>query len=498
MYLGVTMKNATVPTAAEFAAWRETHPPMAGGDPAAPDKLAELTEKLNGLTSTAGDLAARLENASADSAVVAEVKALMDGTDDRPGLRQQIEVLTAEREAAMREAEVKAMGAKLTTLNEAINSLKEGMRLPDGEFRLPSEGGSKAVSEDLGSYGPDSGFTVFNDIRMANKGDAEARKRLIEGFEGAVFEGKALNSEGKAMSEGVAAQGGYLVRPQIERQIVIAREFDNVLRGICSSLNVTSNAIQLDQIGLTTTAGWVEELLTKPEGTGMTLATITASVFTAAGLATISNQLLADSNPAVDGLVTADLAKRLVALEETAFLNGSGTGQPLGILNTPGVTATTLTTTPILDLLDAILDSIAKVETAHGAPSAILMHPRTWTRILKARDVQGAYYIDPTGGPQDPRTGLRGPVKTLWGYPVLTTNRMPTNKGAGTNESRIIVGDFREALILDRQGITVDESKHVHFTTNQTVFRSEMRVGFTAARTPTAFDVIGGAGLANG
>jgi hypothetical protein len=38
----------------------------------------------------------------------------------------------------------------------------------------------------------------------------------------------------------------------------------------------------------------------------------------------------------------------------------------------------------------------------------------------------------------------------------------------------------------------------VYFTTNQTVFRAEMRVGFTAARTPAAFDVIGGAGLANG
>jgi HK97 family phage major capsid protein len=74
----------------------------------------------------------------------------------------------------------------------------------------------------------------------------------------------------------------------------------------------------------------------------MTLATITASIFTAAGLATISNQLLADSNPAVDGLVTSDLTKRLVALEETAFLTGSGTGQPLGILNTPGLGTTRL------------------------------------------------------------------------------------------------------------------------------------------------------------
>ena len=142
------------------------------------------------------------------------------------------------------------------------------------------------------------------------------------------------------MTEGTAAQGGYLVRPQVERQIVHARELDNVLRGLCSKLNVTTNAIQLDQLGLSTTAGWVAELAPKPETTGMTLATITANVFTAAGLATISNQLLADSNPAVDSLVTADLAKRLVALEETAFLNGTGTGQPLGILNTPGIGAT--------------------------------------------------------------------------------------------------------------------------------------------------------------
>jgi HK97 family phage major capsid protein len=79
----------------------------------------------------------------------------------------------------------------------------------------------------------------------------------------------------------------------------------------------------------------------------------------------------------------------------------------------------------------------------------------------------------------------------------VLSNRIPTNLGTGTNESRIIIGDFREALVLDRQGITIDESPHVYFTTNQTVFRAESRVGFTAARAPKAFAVIGGAGLAN-
>ncbi len=439
-------------------------------------ELAQITEALSALETKATEALAAVE---AGDKTVAEAKAIVDE------MKPQLQTLTAEREAALRAEEVKALGGELTTLKGVI----EDLRKPHGVFTLPTDDEGKALPED-DPYAAGN-LSVFQDIRLANKGDAAARERLTKGYEN-------LNSEGKAMTEGTAAQGGYLVRPQVERQLVLARESDNVLRGLCSKLNVTTNSIQLDQLGLTTLAGWVAELATKPESTGMTLATVTASVFTAAGLVTVSNQLLADSNPAIDGLVTADLAKRLVALEEAAFIAGTGTGQPLGILNTPGIGATALTATDVLSLLDAILDSIAAVETNHGAPSAILMHPRTWTRILKSRDAQGAYFIDPTGGPQDPRTGLRGPVKSLWGYPVITSNRIPTNLGGGTNESRVIVGDFKECLILDRQGITVDESKHVYFTTNQTVFRAEQRVGFTAARTPLAINVVGGAGLANG
>jgi HK97 family phage major capsid protein len=477
------------PTPAEFAAWRATHPPIAGGDPAADAEAAfgKIAERLTALEAQA---AAAVEAAQADPSKYVEMKALIEGTDGQPGLRQQVEELRAEKEEARKEAEQKALRAEVTDLKSVIDDLRQ----PTAEFRPGAEGKALPVDD---AYA-DGSHSIFADIRAANKGSQTARERLTQGL--VAPEGVKMQ-EGKAMTEGVDAQGGYLVRPAVERQIVETKELDNVLRGLCSRINVTTNAIQLDQLTLSTTAGWVAELAQKPETTGMTLATVTASVFTAAGLATISNQLLADSNPSVDNLVTSDLAKRLTALEETAFLAGTGTNQPLGILNTPGLQATALTSTAVVDLLAAILDAIAQVETDHGAPTGILMHPRTWTRILKAQFASGsqagAYMIQPGAGYQDPRTGVRGPARNLWGYPVYTTNRMPTNLGGGT-ESRVIVGDFSEALILDRQGITVDESPHVYFTTNQTVFRAEMRVGFTAARTPTAFNVIGGAGLAAG
>jgi hypothetical protein len=65
------------------------------------------------------------------------------------------------------------------------------------------------------------------------------------------------------------------------------------------------------------------------------------------------------------------------------------------------------------------------------------------------------------------------PQRELFGYPVALSSNMPTNLGAGTNESRVIVGDFQKALILDRMGVTIDTSAHVHFASNRTVFRGD-------------------------
>jgi len=403
-------------------------------------------------------------------------------------IQPQLAALTKERDERLREEEIKSLRGTVGTLEDAIKELRLG-------FPVAGDEGKGVITVDEDNPYATGEHSYYGDIRMANKGRQDAIERLAKGS----------GVEGKAMTEGVGAQGGYLVQKVIERQIIDTRELDNVLRPLCSKLNVTATEIELNQITLGTTAGWVAELAEKPEATALTLATVTASVFTAAGLATISNQLLADSNPAVDALVTRDLAKRLIALEETAFLAGTGTGQPLGILNTPGLSTKSFTVTDVSadnGLLDTILDAIAQVQTDYGQPGTILMHPRTWTTILKDKNANGVYtYGSPSNATissvQDPRTVYTGPTRTLWGVPVVLSNRMPTNLGSGTNESRVIVGDFSEALILDRQGITVDESPHVYFTSNQTVFRAEERVGFTAARQPRAFCVVGGAGLAD-
>lgn len=458
----------------------------------------EIDTKLDALNERAQELLAQAE---AKPSEAAEVKALIENE-----IAPEVKLLKDQRQRTEQTESVKAVQDSLENLNNVIDELRK----PSGAFKVV---GSKIEGKGVEVDDPyaEGGFSPYTDVYLARRGNADARERLTHNAEDRVNGGygDSLTAEGKAMSEASGAVGGYLVQPLLERQLVLARERDNVIRGLASSITINTNSIQLDQLGLSTTAGWVAELAAKPESNGLTLATITASIYTAAGLATVSNQLLADSNPSIDGLLTTDLAKRLVALEETAFLEGSGTGEPLGILNTSGIGAITYTDTENKDpaatggILDKVLESIAQVQENWGQPSAIVMHPRTWTSILKSRDTAGHYTIAPrnivTAGydPETPRTYITGPEQTLFGVPVILSNRIPTNKGSGTNESRIIVGDFKEALVLDRQGITIDESEHVYFTTNATVFRAESRVGFTAARQPKAFSVIGGTGLAS-
>lgn len=460
-----------------FLAGEAPLPRMAGGDPANEKSLEDRIQDLHDRMKT------EMEKVDADPTQANDVKALIDNE-----IKPQLDELVAEKKTREQEAEVKSLRERVETLSGAIERLREpGSRLtPAG-----AAGGKSVETEDI--YGPGSEHSFYADIKAANKGWPSALERMA----------KAVGStDVKAMTESVSgAAGGFLVPDAISTDLVRLRLENSNLRGLFSSLAVASDTYRVPVVASGLSAvGWVTELAEKPVS-DMTFGEITASVFTAAGLAVTSNQLLQDSRPGIDSLINEELARRLAILEEKAFIDGTGTNQPRGILNTSGVNSVPLTSTAILDLLDAILDAISAVETNYfGSPNVIVLHPRTWVRIVKARESgTAAQYIVGEGANSTGRRASDGrPAKSLFGVPVVTTSNIPTNKGAGTNESRVIVGNFREGLILDHTGITLDESPHVYFTSNQTVFRGETRVGFTAGRYPSAFSVISGVGLANG
>jgi HK97 family phage major capsid protein len=441
----------------------------------------QLKERVTSLEGKAQELIAKLDN---EPGAVEEIK------KDLKSIQDSVTPLLTEQKDRLLHEEMKDLKAQVKPLQDALKDLREWN---PGLVADATKGQESPYAS--------GNFSFYQDVKLAGKGNQKALERL---------------TEVKAMTEGTDANGGYLVTPEIANELISLRVANTVVRQLVPSVSVTSDTMQFISETGGLTAGWVAELAEKPKQ-DMTFGQFSVSVFTAAGLAVTSNQLLADAgrqssgpNIGIDSLINRELARRLAILEEIALINGTGTGQPLGILNTGGVGTVALTPTTIPDLLDAITDAILKVQTDYlGNPSHILMHPRTWARIVKAREssAPSTYLIgagstafgrrgnDPLPGNGAIPGGFAG---DLFGYPVVLSSNVPTNLGAGTDESRVIVGDFSQGLILDRQGMTVDTSEHVFFTSNQTVFRAEMRMGATFARYPKAFSVVQGVGLKNG
>lgn len=447
------------------------------------DPLEKINEKLTELEGKATELKETLEAADAGSDEAKDVKASLEKVTER------LETLEGEKALAEAEADKKAMQERIEQLEKRF----ETARKPGATFALgvPTNG-----SEDDSPYGENGAHSFYGDVKAARGGDRQAWERLEE------------VTEGKAMGEGAGSTGGFTVPTEISSELIRFREAGGILRSLFSQQPIGTTELEVSALDNGLAVAWTAEFAEKIKS-DLGFSQFTVNVFTAAGLAVASNQLLADSRFSIDSLINADFAKRFVALEEIAFLNGSGTNQPRGIRNTAGVDSIPLTSTSVVDLLDAITDAITEVySTYFGAPDAIVMHPKTWGRIVKARETTSpSTYLIGAGSTAFGRRGndaLPGygsgplPRGDLFGVNVYTTPNVPTDLGDDSNESAVFIGNFSEGLVLDRQGITTDQSEHVYFTSNQTVFRSEERVGFTAARYPTAFKVIEGAGLAAG
>jgi HK97 family phage major capsid protein len=440
-----------------------------------------ITDEIKDLQSEAGEIVSKLEGKALDTEEVGALKGSLDTVVERLGSLEE------DRARAQVEYERKALIGRVDELQGRFEAAGKAL----GENFFPTQ----PSATEPGIYGEEGEHSYFNDVRLGKEGDQDARKRIAESF------------EGKAMGEGVDSSGGFMVAPEVSNELITIRDHVSVLRGLFSSQPISTDTIRFISQDSGLAVAWTAEFAEKIRS-DFAFSEFEAHVYTAAGLAVASNQLLADAQWDVDRMVSTDMAKRFISLEEQAFLAGTGKGQPLGILNTPGVQSIPYTgTASQQNLLDKISDAITEVYTNFlGAPNAIVMHPRTWGYIVKGREATApSTYLIGAGSTafgrrgNDPLPGYGSaalPRGELFGLPVYCTPNVPTTLGGAQNESAVFVGDWSQGLVLDRQGITTDVSSHVYFTSNQTVFRSEERLGFTAARYPASFAVVQGDALA--
>lgn len=319
----------------------------------------------------------------------------------------------------------------------------------------------------------------------------------------------------KVLNEGDSTAGGYLVVPEYHQEMFAeVRRQGNALRqlGWVNVHPTASNKLYIPKGAGSATMAWVAENSPAPSQ-DQQFGQIGVDIFKAVGIAKLSSEVGEDSDPAALDLAIQELAKLAAILEEQAWLFGTGSGMPKGILSIARGTAATQVSTTNFDSLttaqqqlDAVLDLQMQVLTNYfSAANGVLISPRRYAFWRKAKDSANNYLFNAPGSFRAPgaaRTSVYDGGDIL-GLPIGISPNMPTtvtdDNSSNTSgaQDRIIVSDWSEAHAFIRRATTIDTNTQsdTAFANGQMHVRLSFRQGFTAERQPKAFAVGEGDGL---
>lgn len=304
----------------------------------------------------------------------------------------------------------------------------------------------------------------------------------VKGVQSSPFEidSKALVTGLSSTSAGAFVQNdrfGGLTDLQGERELRIA---DLVTKGstdsdtieyvrVTSKTNSAATVAEATSSAAPTAPGTAGALVPvagggyKPES-ALALEVVSTTVKTLAHWIPITKRAASDAGQ-VRTLINNFLVYGLNEELEDQIVSGDGSGENFqGILTTSGISTVGSAGTDI----DAVVDAIRTVRvTGRRRPNALVAHPNDWysAGFLTAKDTAGNYLVG------DPRASI-DQLNTLWGLQVVVSEAIP--------ENTLLVGDFNQAVLWDREGVSVMVSdQHADFfTRNLLAILAEMRKGF--------------------
>jgi len=246
------------------------------------------------------------------------------------------------------------------------------------------------------------------------------------------------------LTVGTDSAGGYLKDTQNMGFIDLLRNRSVVFRMGARRLSGLVGNVTIPRQSAAGTMYWLATEATAVTESQQTFEQVSLSPNNAAAYTEISRQLLLQSNPGAEEIVTNDLSAIVALGVDKAALAGTGTEQPQGIIGASGVGTFS---GPTFNY-DAALD--AQVDVA----------------VANARPVQGGYVTTPAvaklGMTRQRFSSTDTPlwVGNLWdgtvaGFVAMSSNQM----GSAT----MIFGDWNELLIAEWGVLEVDVNPYANF-----------------------------------
>lgn len=340
----------------------------------------------------------------------------------------------------------------------ALQRRADWARLKEGGYKVAGRGGEFTSFQDFiktGMEGPKS-------LKFQNRIDAHYKSLAVQG-----------------MSEGIGADGGYLVMPEFSAGI-IDRVYANDLWSRTDHYNITGNSMTFNVNAETSRANgsrhgglrgyWLAEGATKT-ASAPTFRQVTMKLVKLAVVVYLTDELMEDTGTVLQDYVTRKASEEFEFLIGDALINGTGVGQPLGILNAPSLVSVAAEGGQAADTI--IPENIVKMQArffAPNDPSSVWLHNQDIGPQLHLMTLgigtAGVVVFMPPGGLSS------APYATLQGRPLIATEFNPTLGDQGD----IIKADMGQILSISKGGIMSAVSIHVEFLTDQTALRFVMRL----------------------
>lgn len=266
------------------------------------------------------------------------------------------------------------------------------------------------------------------------------------------------------LSEGVDANGGYLVPEEYDSRLIDTLTEENIMRKLGHTIT-TSGEHKINIAATKPAAAWIDEGGALSFGDA-TFAQINLDAHKLHVAVKVTKELLYDNAFGLESYIIEQFGKALSNAEEDAFLNGDGKGKPLGIFaetggGTVGVTAASATAITA----DEIINLVYSLKRPYRKNAKFIMNDQTIAALRKLKDNNGAYLWQPS---------LQvGKVDRLFGYEVYTSPYVPT---ITAGKPVIAFGDFSYYNIGDRGTRSFAELKELYAGNGMVGFVAKERV----------------------
>jgi HK97 family phage major capsid protein len=320
---------------------------------------------------------------------------------------------------------------------------------------------ARSLSTQLGS----GSFTGADEPIFSDSDGVFWKWLLAKPLVGADSRIQLTKPERRVLSKASASAGGNLVPTDFEAQIVQVLRTRSVIARLARVLPTDSGTSML--MPTTTahgTATWTAEN-TSYTLSDETFGQVSIGAFKASAAVIASEELAQDAGIEFDQYLAEELGARMGSLVDTAYVAGSGTGQPLGVSTSGnGISVVTAATGSSTSYKLADLVAVYKaLPAAYRSRATWLIHPDDFASLAGLADTAGGLVFQ----------SLQADPPTLLGRPVELS---PDLAAPAANARSLVFGDFETAYTVRLvRGIGVQRQEELYSANGQIGYRGYLR-----------------------